>query len=446
MNSSLASPKFNQRWFIGGLTLFFLAVTISYFLKIHAVERGTRSAFTRWQNQILEIEHGADIWSKHNYPNPPIMVLILKPLADLPTVLGSMTWLLLKIAMTILAIHWVFSMLERTGAVFPLWGKCLALLLALRPIQGDLMHGNVNLFILFLVVASLYAYCQKQDLLAGLGMALAVACKVTPILFVPYFVWKRAWSVLAYGAVGMVLFLWVVPSLFLGWDKNQEGLESWFENMILPFVIKGEITPEHQNQSLPGLAARMLTPSPSFSERLEGNIYIPLEFHNFADIDPALIRWGLKGCMALFALLVIWSCRASSVDRGGWRVWAEFSLIALGMLLFSERTWKHHCVMLLLPFGVLSYALSTRRHDKTLRTVMILSLAAATLLMLSTSTGLFDRHDRIGKLAQVYGAYVWAYLVLIGAIVFLLRRGERDAISNADETEESYVPRPAAAG
>src|SRR5205823_14206012 len=27
-----------------------------------------------------------------------------------------------------------------------------------------------------------------------------------------------------------------------------------------------------------------------------------------------------------------------------WPLAAEFSLIVLGMLLFSERTWKHHCV------------------------------------------------------------------------------------------------------
>ena len=29
------------------------------------------------------------------------------------------------------------------------------------------------------------------------------------------------------------------------------------------------------------------------------------------------------------------------------------------MLLFSERTWKHHCVVLLLPFAVPAYVLST---------------------------------------------------------------------------------------
>ena len=47
------------------------------------------------------------------------------------------------------------------------WAKGLAVLLSLRPIEGDLVHGNVNLLILFLIVASLYAYCRRRDGLAA---------------------------------------------------------------------------------------------------------------------------------------------------------------------------------------------------------------------------------------------------------------------------------------
>lgn len=412
-----------QRWFLVGLSLFFLAISLNYYFKIHATDRETRSAFKRWQSQILEIDQGENIWAKHVYPNPPVMVLILKPLADLPQVWGSMSWLFLKVLMTILAIHWVFTLLEQQDRPFPLWGKLLVLLLVLRPVQGDLMHGNVNLFILFLVVGSLYAYCRGRDLLSGIAMGLAIACKVTPALFVPYFVWKKGWKVLAGCAAGLVLFLLLVPALFMGWEKNQQGLKSWFDNMIVPFVIKGDVTPEHHNQSLPGLAVRLLSDSPSFTTFVD-NVYTPVEYHNVASLGPTLIRWGLKGCLGLFALLVVWSCRTPAQNRANWRLWAEFSLIALGMLLFSERTWKHHCVMLLLPFAVLGYVLSTRWHDKALRNYLLGTIILVLLLMSSTATGLFDRQDRVGKLAQVYGAYVWSYLLLMASMVVILKRKE----------------------
>jgi alpha-1,2-mannosyltransferase len=418
-----AAPLFRQRWFLIGLGLFFLAIAAQYYFKVHDDERQSRSAIKRWHAQIVKIDQRENIWAKYVYPNPPIMALILRPLAELSPNWNSIVWLVLKCLMAVLAIHWVVSLLDRGDRPFPLWAKALAVLLALRPIQGDLMHGNVNLFILFLLVGALYAFCKRRDVLAGLTLALAIACKVTPALFVPYFVWKRAWKLLAACTVGLGLFLWVVPALWFGWAKNHECLMSWYQNMIVPFVAKGEVTSEHQNQSLPGLAARLLTHEPSFIDFVD-DVMVPIEYHNVANVDPGHVRLALKGVMALFALLIVFACRTPAPERGNWRLWAEFSLIVLGMLLFSERTWKHHCVTLLLPFAVACYALAHFWERRPLRVYLIATLALAALLMTLTSTGLFDEHDRFGKLAQVYGAYVWAYMLLAAGMVVILRQKE----------------------
>jgi hypothetical protein len=290
---------------------------------------------------------------------------------------------------------------------------------------GDLAHGNVNLLILLLVVAALYAFRCRRDMLAGVVLGLAIACKVTPALFVPYFLWKRAWRTLAGTTLGLVLFAWVVPGCFLGFRQGTELLHSWTEQMILPYVVAGEVYySEHNNQSLPGLALRMLTHSPSFTVFID-DVRVPVYFHNLLCLSPRAAGWIVKGCMALFAAVVVWSCRTPLGERRGWRLPAEFGMIVLGMLLFSERTWKHHCVTLLLPFTVLMYCLASCRPGPRLRGVLIGAVSAATLLMLTTSTGpqgddLVDLS--LGKLAQVYGAYVWAYILLIGALVVVLRQ------------------------
>ena len=111
--------------------------------------------------------------------------------------------------MALSAILMVLSLLDSPEQPFPLWGKVLGVLLCLRPIEGDLVHGNVNLFILFLVVAGLVAFCSKRDWLAGMALGLAIACKITPALFVPYFLWKRAWKALAATILGTVIFTWI---------------------------------------------------------------------------------------------------------------------------------------------------------------------------------------------------------------------------------------------
>jgi hypothetical protein len=219
--------------------------------------------------------------------------------------------------------------------------------------------------------------------------------------------------------------------------------------MVTPFVLKATVTSEHPNQSLPGLVFRLTTHSPSF---LDGNGE-PLRYDNLASLSPESAAWIIKGCMAAFAALIVWSCRAPTTGRQGYRLAAEFSLIILGMLLFSERTWKHHCVTLLLPFAVLSYYLAIYRPGTGLRAYLIGSLTAVFLLTLSTSTnGVWDAADEIAKQAQVYGAYVWAHLVLVTALVVVLRRTESatpisvspatgEAVSGVDYEGSGSAPR-----
>jgi hypothetical protein len=408
-------------------------------------ERETRSAIARWRDQIRDLGSDRDIWAAFNYPNPPIMAILLWPVAQLPPVVGALTWFYLKVVMAFLSIWWAIRLVENPARPFPAWGKLLAILLSLRPIMGDLTHGNVNLFILFLVMAALIAFRRAAVMeaegrlqrgswqgLAGVLLALAIACKVTPALFLPYFAWKRAWAAVGGCVVGLVLFLWLVPGAILGMDNNARYLGSWVERMILPYVQGAEVWSEHNNQSLPGLLHRLGTHKPSFSTYDENNQYLPVEYHNVLDLDPRIVQWALKGCMAVFAGLVIWRCRTPLGSSEPWRLAAEFSIVFLGMLLFSERTWKHHCVTLLLPFAVLTYYLSACRPGWKMKGYLIGTLALVVLFMTSTSTGVFERlegaerladmHDRIGKLAQVYGAYVWAFFLLTAALFVILKQ------------------------
>jgi hypothetical protein len=429
-----------RRWFVLALLLVFGAASASY---IHKAGKD-RSAILRWQPQVLEgLEEGVDISGRYQYPNPPVMAVLLYPLLKLhPPLAAALVWFYVKVGLALLSLFWVFRLIAPSpastdsesairnpqsaiGRPFPAWAQALAVLLSLRPVLGDLQHGNVNLFILFLVVGALTAYRRGLDLLAGVVLGLAIACKVTPALFVPYFVWKRAWKTLAGTVAGLALFLWpgLVPAAFLGWEENRHQLTSWYREMVHPFVVEGRVWTEHNNQSLPGLAYRMLTHSPSWS-RYDGPTYVPTEWDNVLSLDPVTVRWLLKGCMAAFAIVVVLWCRTATRPRQGWRLSAEFSLVVLGMLLFSERTWKHHCVTLMLPFAVLCYYLAACDPGPRLRNYLIGTLAAATLLMESTSTTLFDKD--FAKMAQTYGAYVWAFLLLLVALVVVLRQPDRE--------------------
>jgi hypothetical protein len=369
----------------------------------------------RWRNQIAELAAGEDVYLHHAYPNPPIMGLILYPLTLLPPVIGALAWYYLKAGMALIALRWTFQLVEEQDRPFPLAAQWVVVLLTLRPMLGDLTHGNVNLFILFMVIGSLVLFQRRHDGYAGMVLGLAIACKVTPALFVPYFLWKRAWRMLAGCAMGLVLFFGVIPGSPLGWERNASLLGSWTTMLARPYVTAGEVLyTEHRNQSLPAVALRLTTASPSYITYVDGKL-TPAAYHNLLDLEPVQAQWLIRGCMVLFVAVIVWCCRTPTAVRHGWLLPAEFSLVLLGMLLFSERTWKHHCVVLVVPLAVIVYGLAGVPLAARPRLWVCVALAAAVVLTFTSTLG------SPGELAEVYGVHLWAHLLLLGALVILLR-------------------------
>jgi alpha-1,2-mannosyltransferase len=419
ITSGNAAYSFLRRqWFGLSLVVLFLALSIQYTFK--AID--DRSAILRWRTQILQLGT-TDIYERYTYPNPPIMPLLLTPIAELPPVVAALTWFFLKLGMAFVGFWWCFRLVEMPGRLLPKWGRAAVIALSLKPVMGDLSHGNVNLFILFLVIGGLYAFRNRYDFTAGVAVALAIACKVTPALLVPYFVWKRAWKALAGCVAGLVLFLFLVPGLFLGMERNVQLLTSWYGHMVQPFVGQGIVTTEHINQSLPGLIYRWGSHSPSSYDK-EGR---PLEYVNLWDLDPRLLGGLVKLFIAGFAATIVWTCRTPTNPRVSWRLAAEYSFVILGMLLFSERTWKHHCVTLMLPFTVLVYYYAACDPGTVLRRYLIATLVGVEVLMGLTMGGAGARWNQFAKGAEAAGAYVWGFLALAVALVVLLRR--RDAVA-----------------
>ncbi len=406
-----------EPWIYAALALLVLGLAVPYARKA----ADDRSAFCRWRSQIQAMGRGQDISATHNYPNPPVMAVVLEPLVHLPPVVGAVSWYVLKAGMAALCMWWAISLIQAGGAPFPAWARLLAVGLSLKPVLDDLSHGNVNIFILFLCVACLAAYRHKMDLVAGLLLALAVACKVTPALFIPYFLWKRAWGVLAGGVLGCLLFFYpgVVPAARLGMGPNLKQLSSWYGVMVKPFVTEGKVWSEHINQSLPGTLFRLTTHSPSFVV-FKDDIETPARYDNLVSLPPEVVKTAVKVSLLLFAVLVVVLCR--SRRRDGWQAAAEYSVIFLGMLLFSERTWKHHAVVMTLPFAVLAYRLAWVPS----MWAKVAVCASAVLMLLTAIAGNHERdkvflNPDLAKMALVYGAYTAMFLIQLAALAVLLR-------------------------
>lgn len=401
----------------------------------------TRTAFLRWKPQVEALFAGENIYDKYQYPNPPVMAVILRPFMRLPSPTDAVAWLLFKMALAAVGFVWVFRLTGEVGTPLPPLARAVATVLAVHPILGDLSHGNVNIFIAFLVFACLELFRRGHDLACGLVLALAIACKVTPALFVPYFGWKAVWggwtarrhgsvaggvwrgggAVLAGCAVGLGLWLFAVPAAVFGWERNTSLLASWYDQMVRPFLVEGKVTPEHANQSIPGLVHGFFTPTPLPWESEEDG-KPPKRRDMLIDLGSDSAKWMVRGCQLAFVAAVFFLCRAPTASRQGvWRA-AECALVAVGMLLFSERTWKHHATTLVLPMAALVGCWVLRAPGPRARAFLLGIFTAAAVLMNVPSLLPERAHD----LCLVYGTHTAAFVLLAAGVCGVLWGERRD--------------------
>jgi hypothetical protein len=400
-----------------------------------------RSAFVRWRPQVLQFWRGVNIYDKMLFPNPPIMPITLYPLMVLPTVTGAMCWFAIKVVLTTAVLIMCFRMVKPAHQSYPPMFRSLVLLLSLRPILGDLHHGNNNLVILFLVVAMFYAWRSGHDVVAGLLLGLATSYKVTPALFFLYFLYKRQWRTVGWGLLGLALFLAVVPSIVIGPQFNWECFHMWWIRMVTPFVVNGANSPQEVNQSFPAVISRLLTHLTPGHGRYDTHLVL-----NVLSLPPWLVSYLIKVVAVCLVLLLAILCRTRTTDRRDPRLLGEVALVVLTMLFVSERSWKHHYVTVIIPYTFLVFEFFSSRLGPRARALLVGSWAISFTLMAAASPdlgGLFAEGQG-HEIAQGYGSFLWAGVVLYAMVAWRVWMSRSHTTDPAAPPADSslVVPRP----
>ncbi|BBM86963.1 glycosyltransferase family 87 protein [Candidatus Uabimicrobium amorphum] len=401
-------------------TSMFVFSVIKVMKKITDTEKQNRTAFVRWSRFCKKLDNKEMLYypfdvrqkmeKKDEYPNLPMMLLILKPFYALGKIPGSLSWMIFKLLWAILIVYVALSYAHH----FPNWAKILAVALTFRIFASDMTHGNVNLFIGGLVVLSLWFFQNHKDALCGLTIGLASVLKVTPLLFIPYFIVKKQWRIAIFSIVGILLFLFVLPAMFIGWDYNNDLIVGWGEQMLYPF-ISGEVLQmqvNHNNQSLTGIFHRLFSDCVAITR---GAHKI-----NIISLAPSQVALLIKiACIALF--VAIWVCAQTNEDRSHIGYLGEFAMVFLAMLLMSERTWKHHQILLILPhIFLLSHLFSIKNATKT--TVFYLLIVSC---FFHTFSGSFLWGKHYSAFLQAYGAHFWSNIMLFSACAHITRSNRK---------------------
>lgn len=343
---------------------------------------------------------------------PPFFAFLLAPVALFPDWLGASIWfwvsLVLAVAATVLAVR----LSDDGSARRPLARAFFVLpfLAVAGIVVSNLETAQVNIAILFLTVWGLAFWRQRMDWTAGGLIGVAAAIKLTPGIFLPYFLWKRSWKAAAGIVTGLVLCWFVVQPIVLGPEFFGIVMRSW-TGEIRPFLERGVIAEgiggfRHTNQSLAAALGRFLTDVPADAGRGVGFSV------NVASLDPGIVRGIVRGIQVAILVALAWLCRTPTDDRTRIGHALEFSLVLAAPIFLTPIAWINHYVALLVGFAAAVYWVRTRPAGLPERR-WLLGAAIAAAVLLATS---------ISRLALAWSLPLLGAALLSAATAAALRR------------------------
>lgn len=411
--------------------------------------KGFKGAISRWRRQVGQMWQGVDIYQTHAqagdrdeptlHPNTPVVAVLMTPFTWMSAQTAPLVWNMLKLVVLAAAVLMAAAVANHGDKRIPDWVVLLGVFLAGKFAISDIQHSNTNIFVLGGIAAHLWLFRRGRDFAAGWPLALAICLKLTPVLFVAYWLYQRNWK-LAVGTVVALLVLGVLlPTAALGPERFAELSDSWWTNVISPGLVESEWYPIHINQSVPGVFARYL-----MGGQRSGNIYyapdtgdraedVPQAWIAPVSLSPRAARWVVQVAQAVMVLIAGWAIGLKKLPRDDGRRGLHYAIVLTAMMLLNQRTWDHHAAVLMAGAVALWYAAAYGRIGSVARKRALMMLLVAMALVWLTgkdsfvlAAKLFGRNGETGELwhdlSQAWGLTFYHFvLVFLTAVLLAVR-------------------------
>lgn len=334
---------------------------------------------------------------------PPLSAVVFGPLALVSLPVASVAITVTTLLLLVLSTWIVLTRLEVFGGARRWWLAAGLVALAvwwLEPIQANFSFGQINVILMTLVIADCVP--RRTPWPRGLLLGLAIALKLTPAVFLLYFVLRRDVR-----AVLTALASFVTATLLAFALAPRDSWEYWTATVHNTGRI-GDATYQ-TNQNAAGALARLGL----------GN-------------GTHFLVWTAV-CLAVLALTV-WAVRRMLAARPEDAPEAALALVCVALfgLVVSPVSWSHHWVWVL-PTLLVTLVLAYRHRDPWLAAIA----AAGTALMVWPPIDLLTEHheSEAAWWRQLLGmSYVWWALALI-AVAGVRMSGRRVSRRRSPESE-----------
>ncbi|MDB5619187.1 MAG: hypothetical protein JWQ24_3425 [Tardiphaga sp.] len=313
-----------------------------------------------WTQQILQVCDVA-------FTYPPAFAFVMLPFVAMPLWLAVLIWYLITLACTawslVLCRRLALGLIPGPWTENELgWFAGLSFLLSLKFILAVYEDQAYDLLVLPLTLWGILALVERRDLAGGASLAFAAALKVTPLIFLPYLLFKRRFA-----AAGLFVVVLLAASfsadLFFTPQGGVHGyFITWLHEVAAPGLFENSTAARYAfwdganpfNLSLRGMTALAIDQTAWQSS------FVPI----------------LRATQLLFAVLI----GALFLVALGWELIAvEGSLLFIAMLMLSPMSGRGHFVTLMLPYCVLVAACIKDNRTKWLGVaVLVLSFFLGT--------------------------------------------------------------------
>lgn len=218
----------------------------------------------------------------------------------------------------------------------------IAITLAGQFILYDFDDGGPHTILMGMLVGAVYAVWKGREKFGALWFGLAIALKVTPGLFLAFFIWKRQWRLAAYTAVATACWI-ILPIVWMGpasWWSHQQ---TWTQVAVgsalgykTPFAHINEDNIRNSGIQ-PALMRYLVTLSPDHPLRQNDPGYVAI-----LDLPPTLARILVISAILVLLIGFCWYTRRPYGGPGDPEWPRECSGLLILMLFLSPLTWIQH--------------------------------------------------------------------------------------------------------
>lgn len=301
-----------------------------------------------WTQQILQV---CDL----SFTYPPAFAFVMLPFVALPMWLAVLVWYLITLSCTALSL----VLCKRLALkVIPgiwegkdlLWFEVLSFLISLKFILAVYEDQAYDLFVLPFTLYGIWALVKRRDLAAGASLAVAAALKVTPLIFLPYLLFKRRFAAAGIFAITLMAVSFL-PDIFFTPQGGAHGyFITWVHEVAAPGVFENAAATKY---------AFWDTANP-YNLSLRGMIAL--------GIDQTTSQQHFMVILRSVQIIFIVAIGSLFLMALGWEMIAiEGSLLIIAMLMLSPMSGRGHFVQLMLPYCGAGRRLHPRPADTMAR-------------------------------------------------------------------------------